>query len=162
MKSLIIFIVGFGLVDSIRTEAHQTDRDLSQYDRAGPYTIPYSGPANSKAAARMRDFIWQHWSAKRLGYVTVFYGTAEGNLGPTEYYIEPDYRGSWCVSSHWKVRSKFPGLKATSYSGSEKACDVKRVKISGRSEPFSPNAKLRGQDYRLLLSDTDGKVVREL
>lgn len=53
--------------------ANQTKvRDLRSYEKAGPFSIALNLDAQSriKIEAEVREFVWEHWRERRLGYVT--------------------------------------------------------------------------------------------
>src|ERR1700737_2190272 len=83
----------------------QKSRDLSRYDDGG--AIDYSwdiGPdAHPEVNAKLRDFLWEHWTQKRLAHVVITFYTIEGD--PTKYnlFVEPD------GSHHWRVSAKYEG-----------------------------------------------------
>jgi len=76
-------------------------RNLSQYDKAGPYDQPYaalSGQEERKllsVTGNIREFIWQHWKLQRRGYLRVTYYGVEGQAATHHIFVEPDEKGVW-------------------------------------------------------------------
>ena len=45
----------------------------------------------------MRDFIWQHWSEKRRGYIRVTYNSTDA-VSTSHIFIEPGEKGEWHIA----------------------------------------------------------------
>ena len=75
-------------------------RDLAKYDNGGSFKFSPTVPQNEQNEERtkIREFVWDHWTEKRLGYLSfVFWSAAEDPAG-YDLYIEPDKSGSWAVT----------------------------------------------------------------
>ena len=75
-------------------------RDLTLYDRAGPFTIT---PALSKAArnallAQIRSFLWEHWQQKRRGSLELNSPNAAGRPMTQHFFVEPDASNRWGIT----------------------------------------------------------------
>lgn len=76
----------------------ETRRDLTTYDKAGPYTIDYEPPfRGDKYLGEIRSFLWEHWKEKRRGLVTATFYTIEGDPTTSCYFVEPDAKGAWHI-----------------------------------------------------------------
>ncbi len=74
-------------------------RDLSLYNKAGPYTINFNkgGKLGYKQLGEVRRFLWEHWQQRRFAHITTTFYSKEGEQNTTSFYIERDENGSWCV-----------------------------------------------------------------
>jgi hypothetical protein len=74
-------------------------RDLTKYDNGGTFDFRWSvvWDAHERMASTIRDFVWEHWTNKRLGYISRTVYTIEGD--PTTYrlFIEPGANQTWHV-----------------------------------------------------------------
>jgi len=77
------------------------NRDMSQYDQGGDlFCCRADDSKNIKNEEKaVRDFIWQHWTEKRKGYIKLTYVDTDSSH-TTYYLIEPDKNGEWVVL--WK------------------------------------------------------------
>jgi predicted AlkP superfamily pyrophosphatase or phosphodiesterase len=79
-------------------------RDLAHYDKGGIFDFPLypSSDAQHKKYdrdnARLREFVWSHWTQRRRGYVRVIHHGVEGQSFVGDHYIEPDDQGRWTMS----------------------------------------------------------------
>jgi len=75
-------------------------RNLARYDNGGEFDFNFGIGEKEKAAmnSRLREFLWTHWSQKKLGRVekTIYY-TLEGDPAVTIFYVEPDKNGHWII-----------------------------------------------------------------
>jgi hypothetical protein len=95
-------------------------RDLRLYDRGGsfdaglgldsewfgvrPGTKKYE--RNMAALSRVRSFIWEHWRARRRGYVAITLSSVDA-AATFHYFIEPDDKGRWRIATRLvRPRSK--------------------------------------------------------
>jgi hypothetical protein len=76
-------------------------RDLAHYDGGGTFDFNWGiGPkAHERMRPKLREFLWEHWSQKRLGHVVAIFYTIEGDPTTHNLYIEPDESGRWRVVS---------------------------------------------------------------
>ena len=85
----------FGGQSSFGQNRHK--RDLTKYENGGAFDFRWSvaPDAHKRMASSVRDFIWEHWTNKRLGHVARTVYTIEGD--PTTYhlFIEPDANQTW-------------------------------------------------------------------
>lgn len=76
------------------------ERDLSRYDKAGPYSLKLSLDARTRATmlATLRQFIWEHWSKRTLGHVVSTFYSKEGEPITYSFFIEANEKGNSCVA----------------------------------------------------------------
>lgn len=57
---------------------------------------------------KVRDFIWEHWTTRRPGYVRITYIGVD-TATTSHIFIEPDHKGAWAV--FWRIvyASALPG-----------------------------------------------------
>jgi hypothetical protein len=94
---------------------------------------------------RIRDFIWEHYIAKKRGYVRVNYVGVD--TGAIEHiFIEPDIRGNWKVSWWTESRSWLSGNKIYA----KKVFDVQRIENS------------ETENWKLVFSDERGVILERI
>jgi hypothetical protein len=80
-------------------------RDLSRYDDGGTFDFNWGvGPqAHERMRPKLREFLWEHWSQKRLGRVVATFYSIEGDPATYHLYIEPGEDGRWHVVSEFET-----------------------------------------------------------
>jgi hypothetical protein len=79
-------------------------RDTAQFDEGGTLDFPlYPNPGAEQKKydrdnARLREFVWSHWSQHRRGHIRVIRHGVEGQSFAADHYIGPDSRGRWSMS----------------------------------------------------------------
>jgi hypothetical protein len=79
-------------------------RDLAKYDKGGVFDFPLfpSSDADRKKYdwdnARLREFVWSHWTQRRCAYVRVIHHGIEGQRFVADHYFERDSRRHWSMS----------------------------------------------------------------
>src|SRR6266702_1485336 len=77
----------FGTSATQRNEPEKvvTPHQVTQYDKAGPYSIgnTLTFAERNQLLSRVRSFLWDHWSQRRPGQLQVTVYTVEGD--PTTY-----------------------------------------------------------------------------
>jgi hypothetical protein len=79
-------------------------RDTARFDEGGTFDFPlYATPGAEQKKydrdnARLREFVWSHWSQQRRGHVRVIHHGVEGQSFAADHYIGPDSRGRWSMS----------------------------------------------------------------
>jgi hypothetical protein len=77
-------------------------QDMSEYDQGGHFFCcrRVEDTRNIRSEEKnVRDFIWQHWTEKKRGYIRLSYMGADSSW-TTHYFIEPNENGEWNVV--WK------------------------------------------------------------
>lgn len=97
----LLFITFFG--QTVLAQSVQK-RNLARYDDGGSFDFNWGlGPkAHERMRPKLRKFIWEHWSQKRLGHVIVTFYTIEGDPTTHNLYIEPDESGQWRIVSEYE------------------------------------------------------------
>lgn len=74
-------------------------RDLSQYDRGGPFAVgaEASATAREAALAQARDFLLARWRNRRRAQMVLRVARPDGGMADSTFYVEPDESGGWCV-----------------------------------------------------------------
>ena len=83
-------------------------RDLTRYEDGGHFFCggrfggASMGPSELEECdrVRIRNFIWNHWQNKTMGYV-VFTGNSVDAVSTSHIFIEPDKNGKWHVA--WRI-----------------------------------------------------------
>ncbi len=145
-------------------------RDLSRYDKAGPYTIELEldTQARNKLEAEIREFLWSHWHQRRLGHVTVTQYSKEGEPSTSSYDIEPDEKGAWHIAV--KIDRTLVDRGGSKSRRSElveyEAYAIERVEVPqhGLTQgAVIPEGEMRTpQSYRLALKDEKGKLLTRI
>lgn len=87
------------------TQAQETPkRDLKFYDDGGKFDFGWATDykTHQEMKPRLREFLWTHWSRKKLGRVSAVFYTYEGDPTTTTYYIEPNKNGQWIIVAEYK------------------------------------------------------------
>lgn len=145
-------------------------RDLSRYDRAGPYAIELKldAQARAKLEADIRGFLWNHWRQRRLGHVMVTQYSKEGEPSTSSYFVEPDEKGGWhiAVKVDRTVVDRGSSKSQRHESVEYQAYSVERVEVprDGLTQrAVIPEGEMRTpQSYRLALKDEKGKSLTEI
>ena len=145
-------------------------RDLSRYDKAGPYTIDLNLDAQSRAniEAEVREFLWNHWKQRRLGYVRVTRYSKEGEPSASSYFVEPDEKSVWQIAVKIdRTLLDRGGSKSQRHESVEYgAYFVERVAVAKdglTQRAVIPDGETRSpQSYRLALRDEKGKPLIEM
>jgi hypothetical protein len=165
--SLRVVIGLMMLIIEIRAEPRT--RDLARYDKGGTLVTDNTKSERTLSAtkAKLRNFLWDHWSQRRLGVIVVSGVTMEGQPNTTSYFIEPGNNGTWRIALEIE-REDFDLMKRTSEHRSERfsACHVTRVEVpkdGGATRIVIPDPEPReSKSYRLVLKDCLGEVLEEL
>lgn len=74
-------------------------RDLSRYEKAGPFAIAdgMERSAREAAMAPARTFLLQSWRGRRLGRLVINSLDVDGRISSSAFYVEPDEGGQWVV-----------------------------------------------------------------
>lgn len=99
---LAIASVPFGAPSSSSQEVKA--RDLSRYKDGGTYNLSWSrgGEELEEMRSKLRAFLWEHWSQRRLGRITATIYTIEGDPTTTTFYVEPNEGGDWQVATEYE------------------------------------------------------------
>jgi hypothetical protein len=111
----------------------QNPRDLTRYDDGGAFDGRQMMP-------KLRRFLWEHWTQKRLAHVVVTLYSIEGD--PTTYnlFIEPDRDQHWRVVAEyeseccWVYEMEKPKRKRERKKGVALYDIVERVQTSGSDQ----------------------------
>lgn len=149
--------------------AKKHKRDLSTYDKAGPYALKLSLAARTRNSmlSALREFIWDHWHNRKRGHVVTTFYSKEGEPITYSFFIEPDEKGSWHVTVEIDRLLTGRGGSKKKYSETDKfaAYTVERIEVGGNYETIRtiPNDVTREpQSYKLRLIDEKGKVRTEV
>ena len=144
-----------------------TRRDLSAYDKAGPYTIDYEPPFKAdKYLGEIRSFLWEHWKEQRRGLVTATFYTLEGDPTTSRYFVEPDAKGAWHIriDSESIISAMLPkGRKPRREITHDTYDEIDRVEASGGGPTLIPIPKdevRQPQMYQLRLKNSRTNSVR--
>ena len=99
---LAITFIPFGARDNSSQEINA--RDISRYKNGGAYNLNWSrsGEELEEMRSKVRAFLWEHWSQRRLGRITATIYTIEGDPTTTTFYVEPDKKGTWQVATEYE------------------------------------------------------------
>jgi hypothetical protein len=77
-------------------------RDLSRYEQAERIFLRHWWGSmmddEEGAKARVREFLWEKWRAKKLAHHSIVIGYTHGDSLTTNYYVEPDKEGRWRIA----------------------------------------------------------------
>jgi len=158
------FLGGLHISATGDTERH---RDLTLYDKAGPYTLerPREEPDQMRKVEEIRDFLWKHWKGHRLGYLEVTSYGLEGQKTNTRYFVEASPAGRWYVAI--ELETEVITAKGTRAHPrySYVATVVDRVELpkgeimTPERSPIPDNETRTADSYQILFKDESGKVL---
>ena len=160
------FVLQSSLVMQGQTLSQRARRDLTTYDKAGPYTINYEPPYKAdKYLGEMRGFLWEHWKERRLGMVKATFYTIEGDTTISSSFVEPDAKGCWriAVESESIISALLPkGRKPRRETTQDNYDVIERIEATGESSaPSLPEHEIREpQTYKLRLRNSRTNSVR--
>jgi DNA polymerase III epsilon subunit-like protein len=134
----------------LTTEGLTQNRDMALYDKAGQFDCrgfyPKDKPKGECNENKIRDFIWQHWTNKKLGYIGITYNTVD-SISTFHMFIEPNDKGKW--NSVWRIARNQAMSKPqmTDISG----ISVEKV----RDKPKTDN-------WALVFKSNSGRVVKKI
>ena len=105
MKIRVYFICLLILLAfSGHTGLTQNPRDLTRYDDGGVFDFSWGArlEAHAQMRPKLRRFLWEHWTQKRLAHLVVILYSIEGD--PTTYnlFVEPDRDQRWRVVAEYE------------------------------------------------------------
>ncbi len=133
----------------LTTKTISQNRDLSQYEKGGHVncrkwmTKDKQSPQCNETA--VRDFIWQMWSEKKLGYITIS-GDSVDSLSTSHIFIEPDKKGNFQIVRRTVRWSALPGAN---YWIQDDPKIISVVRVEDKPQ--------KGQ-WTLILKDKSGKT----
>lgn len=164
----ICLVLQSGLIMQGQSSRQRAGRDLTAYDKAGPYTIDYEPPYKAdKYLAEIRGFLWEHWKNRRRGLVKATFYTIEGDPTVSTSFIEPDAKGCWriTVESESIISALLPkGRKPRRLITHDDYDAIDRVEATVRdstpSIPIPEQDVRQPQTYRLRLRNSLTNSVR--
>lgn len=161
-RILILFVLQLvGMFMIAYAESDSGKRDLTRYDKAGPYKVVHWRKDELRTQAEIRGFVWDHWQRRRRGWLTVTTYTKEGAAITSSYFVEPAGQGKWKVSVHREREEYYVGgghaLKSSDFD-SYTLRRIERRSATGTTEvPIASEAAVSADAYELVLVDRDGK-----
>lgn len=105
-KLLITLFAAALLATDVRLGSSQEmkPRDLSRYEDGGSYDLSWSrgGEELEEMRSKLRAFLWEHWSQRRLGRITATLYSIEGDPTKIAFYVEADEGGAWRVATEYE------------------------------------------------------------
>ncbi len=90
--------------NELTTKDLTQNRDLNQYDQGGHFDCRGLIAKNESRVQcnenKIRDFIWQHWTKKKRGYIRVTYNSVDAT-STSHIFIEPNEKSEWQIT--WKI-----------------------------------------------------------
>jgi hypothetical protein len=145
-------------------------RDLSRYEKAGPYTmeLKLDAKARAKLESDIREFLWNHWQQRRPGQVTITRYSREGEPSTSSYFVEPDEKGVWHIAVKIDRTLVDRGGSTGQHQESVEydAYSVERIEVPHdglKPRIVIPRDEMRApQSYRLVFKDFEGKFLAEI
>ncbi len=95
---------------ALTTKEITQNRDMTQYAQGGHFWCHtrFGGTfGNEKdkleGEKKVRDFIWQHWTKKKRGYIKLSCPDTDV-LRTTHYFVEPNQKGEWNILRRHIIR----------------------------------------------------------
>ncbi|MEK6281597.1 MAG: hypothetical protein AABN95_14680 [Acidobacteriota bacterium] len=164
----LCLIIQSGLSMQGKSFGQQARRNLTAYDKAGPYSIDNEPPweKRERMAGEIRGFLWEHWKERRLGLVKATFFSIEGDHTSSSFFVEPDAKGCWriAVESESIISALLPkGRKPRREITQEDYDEIDRVEASGSGPTLIPIPKdevRQPQMYQLRLKNSRTNSVR--
>lgn len=90
--------------NELTTKGILQGRNMANYEQGGHYDCsdwaPPDDPRGTCDQKKVRDFIWEHWSERKRGYVRMTHGTIDA-LATSHIFLEPGTRGEWRIV--WRI-----------------------------------------------------------
>ncbi|SRR6266568_3330148 len=152
----------FGTSATQRNEPEKvvTPHQVTQYDKAGPYSIgnTLTFAERNQLLSRVRSFLWDHWSQRRPGQLQVTVYTVEGDPTTYVFFTEKDSKDRWCIRS--KSESVIAKLLKPSEAQRLETQEVIYYEIerldSETSEIIPSSEKRQPDTYKLRLKSDKG------
>jgi hypothetical protein len=173
LKIFVTFAIGFVFCPWPRSAAQVKEaipaHDIDAYEKAGPYEherLPGGSPSSDQFA-KEREWLWSHWTEKRLGLLMYVSYSIEGDRAAFFYFVEPDKGGRWRMGV--KIE-RVDGDRANlgcdhfsiyTYSSYAVSRVEKRADSQGYHAPVPIEEKRNPNEYFLLLADKDGKKLTQ-
>lgn len=166
--SLIILFFGSFQVEAQSSLLKSSQkRDLSLYDKIGPFSMRL-GEINGPITSQLREFLWEHWLNKRLGYVQATRYSKEGDANSYSYFIEPGEDSIWHVviivtrtlnnrMNPGKKPHIFNKLIVLSIERFEFPQDNKSL-----NKPIDKLDRRKADSYYIILRDVKGEMISKI
>jgi len=136
-------------------------RDSGKYEKAGPFkVVRHPKQEGLKIEARIREFLWEHWSHKRLGQVVATYYNMEGEPTTCTFFVEPDVDGRWVIREECEylwLRGARKGEEPPRTKRSRTYSSISRVELlddnPAQAVPVPDQDDRPPDKYKLLLRD---------
>src|SRR5687768_4908386 len=141
-------------------------RNLNDYDKISVEAVGGENPAPT--IAKVREFIWQHWTNRRLGYAEMTVHNKEGEPKRYFIFIESNESGNWLVSVRIEIELHDRRLigdpqrtgEIVRKTNSYEAYIVEQTKpIKGR---VSSASQTEQNNFRLTFKDQKGNLLTKL
>jgi hypothetical protein len=83
-------------------------RNLAQYKQGPSLNLDHEFFGSGSQRVPGRQFLWELWSSRTKGLVSVTFHTIEGDPSTCRYFVEPDSRGQWRIVSECKYEGRCP------------------------------------------------------
>jgi hypothetical protein len=154
--------LSFLAVISNGQSAQTEQRDLNDYDKISFVVSATENPYPT--IAKVRSFVWRHWTERTLGYAEMRLYSKEGEPSKSFIFIESDKTGAWRVAVRIERelhdRRLVGDPKRTGeiirQTNSYEAHTVEQVKSKYK------NASMSKKDFLLKFKDNNGNILAEL
>jgi hypothetical protein len=145
---------------TLRGTVRDSEPEAAQYEKAGPYSIgnTLTFAESNQLLAKVRSFLWDHWSHQLLGQLQVTVYTIEGDPTTYVFFIEKDSKGRWCIRSQSES-----AIAALLKPGEAPRRETQRViyyeidRLDSETSKVIPNGEKRPPDtYKLRLTSSKG------
>jgi hypothetical protein len=126
------------------------NRDMSQYEEGGHFWCrnrPYGNFGDIKRGEKkVRDFIWQHWTEKKRGYIKFTCGYTDTSR-TIHYFIEPNEKGEWNIAR----RDIFQNLENEKTMMNDVLISIERIETENNNS-----------DWTLISRNKTGEIIERL
>ena len=133
-------------------------RNVADYERLGPLEGgTLLGRDASEAVRKARAFVWEHWHARRRGYLIITFWSVD-ERSTSHVFIEPNGSGEWRVA--WRIVRVSGSVDDGPYMYS-----LRRVVLlpSGKTgEELSDGVEVDASQYELMLFESNGTLGHSL
>jgi hypothetical protein len=171
MDKLFVCIIALLLIAGMLPIGLGQEQYLEKYEYGKSYSFTSRnrilGGVWEEQQNQIKEFLWEHWKTRRLGYLDETYRNLEGEMTTVRYYIEACNPIDWCVTEFTRGVNNERGRKGLTWMTTRCVTAITLKRIDKRQYRSGitveiPEDEIRSPDsYLLRLYDKDGNLIRE-
>lgn len=123
---------------------------MKKADIFGVRARPFGNEGDRLAGEKkVRDFVWQHWTEKKRGYIKISCGHIDTS-GTIHYFVEPNEKGEWSVAIRSLYKHDLPKYNKQPIK------DITAVSVERIENKADGNS-----NWTLIFKTIDGEIVEK-